>query len=62
MKRFLIFLSFIIVIIFSACDTTAPIEIPEDNPTNIALAGGNFDTWVEFSQGELTYFKPAGDW
>lgn len=62
MKRFLIFISFIIVIIFSACDTTDPIEIPVDNPTNIALAGGNFDTWVKFSQGELTYFKPAGDW
>jgi hypothetical protein len=61
--RYLLLLSFFgIFVAFAACDDPDPIDNPDENPTTEVLAGGDFDNWIEFTQGELTYDKPAGDW
>ncbi|MDD2635476.1 MAG: PCMD domain-containing protein [Bacteroidales bacterium] len=62
MKKILIVSFIILLVVVSACDNKDPIENIDNDLTNVALAGGDFENWTEFSQGELTYFKPSGDW
>ncbi len=61
MRRFyLIILIIMSVGFFVSCDNE-PIE-PENTQTIEALAGGDFNTWIEFTQGEVSFDEPAGEW
>ncbi len=52
--------SIILSVLFFSCDEE-PIDQPEDTIKE-ELAGGNFDTWVTQTQGEVSFEKPAGDY
>lgn len=60
-KYYLIILIVIGIAFFSSCDNE-PIVTPEKPQTTEALAGGDFNTWTEFTQGEVSFDAPAGEW
>lgn len=45
---------------FIACDEETP--EPIDITTSEALAGGDFNEWVDVTQGEVTFQRPSGEW
>jgi hypothetical protein len=61
MRNYLIIINVLILglFAFASCDTD-----PVDQPvvTTEELAGGDFDTWLIQTQGEVSFDKPAGDW
>jgi hypothetical protein len=57
---FIVFLS-VSLTLLTSCDPEE-VDPPVDNPELIALAGGDFDLWTEFVQGEVSYDIPSGDW
>ncbi len=62
MKCFLILLISVFALIFVACDPEEgdpPIENPQET---VALAGGDFENWTEFFQGEVSYDVLEGNW
>ncbi|HNQ68711.1 MAG TPA: PCMD domain-containing protein [Bacteroidales bacterium] len=61
MKYFLIItLSILAAISFIACDKDP--EDPPDNTITEALAGGDFESWITQTQGEVSFETPSGDW
>jgi hypothetical protein len=59
-KDFIIILAILSVFVgFISCD-----DEPEPPPVvnTEELAGGDFDTWLVQTQGEVSFEKPAGDW
>lgn len=61
-NKFIIISSILVSVLLSfvACDTDPP--EPIDNSTTEALAGGSFEEWVDVSQGEVSFQRPAGEW
>lgn len=62
MKYLVLLLISILSIVFIACDPEGENPIDENPQETLVLAGGDFETWTDFVQGEVTYDVPAGDW